>query len=125
MTSGIAAGRILVRAGTRLPSSSRPPDGVAADGWSLMASSRLAFAAEALASGMTFFFMAGGIQATAIGFDRRKTLAAAIGRLTRAVDTGKCNSIEIGKIEYRSFWGVPFVRVSAHERHLQTGSTFH
>ena len=125
MTTGIGAGRILVRAGTRLPGSSPPADGVAADGWSLMASSRLAFAAEALASGMTFFFLAGGIHATALGFDRRKTLAAAIGRLTRVVDAARCNSLEIGAVEYRSFWGIPFVRVSGHARHLQGAQTFH
>ena len=123
MTGDIAAGRILVRLGTPLPNSFRQPD-VRSHGWSLMASTGPAFQEQVLAAGMTFFFMAGTISTTAFGFDRQKTLASAMKRLSRRVKGAHCNSIEIAGVTHHSFLGVPFVRVTGHARHLQVGSLF-
>ena len=123
VTGDIAAGRILVRLGTPLPNSFRQPD-VRSHGWSLMAATGPAFQAQVLEAGMTFFFMAGVISASAFGFDREKTLASAMNRLALRVHGAQCNSLEIAAVSHHSFLGVPFVRVSGHARHLQVGSFF-
>jgi len=122
MTGNLAAGRILVRTGTpQLASFSQSPS---PQTWSLMDTVGPAFQAEVLAAGMTFFFMAGTISTTVIGFDRGKTTASAVERLIRRATAEQCNSLEIADITHHSFAGVPFVRVSAHARNLQVGSQF-
>ena len=74
--------------------------------------------------GWTFFFMAGEIKATVFGFDKQKTLRAALKRLIRNVKSQHCNSIEITRVVGKSFLRVPYVSVSAHPRHLQKGKVF-
>jgi hypothetical protein len=122
MTGDIAAGRILVRTGTPQLASFRQSK--SSQIWSVMETAGPVFNAEVLAAGMTFFFMAGTISTTAFGFDRGKTLASAVDRLTRLATAEQCNSLEISGVTYESCLGVPFVRVSAHVRHLQVGSFF-
>jgi hypothetical protein len=123
MTGDLTAGCILVRSGTPQLESFRQSKSSAT--WSLMETAGPAFDAEVQAAGMTFFFMAGTISKTAVGFDRGKTLSSAVERLIRQATAEKCNSLEISDITYHSCAGVPFVRVSGHARHLQVGSLFH
>ena len=68
--------------------------------------------------------MAGEIKATVFGFDRQKTLRAALKRLIANVKSQHCNSIEITRVTGKSFLKVPYVSVSAHPRHLQKGVLF-
>src|SRR5262245_27318547 len=80
---------------------------------------------EKLASaGWTFFFMATTITTTAFGFSRPRMLDAALARLMAAVTLQKCNCVEIDDISVRSFLGIPYVRISAHPRHIQKGMVF-
>jgi hypothetical protein len=58
------------------------------------------------------------------GFDRQKALHAALKRLIADVKSQHCNSIEITRVMGKSFLKVPYVRVSAHPRHLQKGMCF-
>ena len=125
MTDAIAAGSILIQEGTYLPNS-RPlrtrSDG---SGWAAVEDSRSVFEKAVRAAGWTFFFMAGEIKTTVFGFDRQKTLRAALQRLIRNVKSQNCNSIEITQVTGRSFLKLPYVSVSAHPRHLQKGMVFH
>ena len=89
-----------------------------------MKDSRSAFEKEVREAGWTFFFMAGEIKATVFGFDRQKTLRAALKRLIKNVKSQNCNSIEITQVTGKSFLKLPYVRVSAHPRHLQKGLIF-
>jgi hypothetical protein len=57
------------------------------------------FEEEMREAGWTFFFMAGEIKATVFGFDRRKTLRAALKRLIAGVKSQHCNSIEITRVD--------------------------
>ena len=93
-------------------------------GWAAVEGSRSVFEKEVRAAGWTFFFMAGEIQATVFGFDRQKTLRAALQRLIANVKSQNCNSIEITQVTGKSFLKLPYVRVSAHPRHLQKGLVF-
>jgi hypothetical protein len=68
--------------------------------------------------------MAGEIQATAFGFDKPKARRAALKRLITDVRSQRCNSIDITQVTEKSFLGLPYVRVTAHSRHLQKGTLF-
>jgi hypothetical protein len=124
MTDAIAAGSIWIEDGTHLPNSQPLERESPSSGWAAIGSSRCAFEKEVRDAGWTFFFMAGEIQATVFGFDRRKTLRAALKRLIANVKSQNCNSIEITQVTGKSFLKLPYVRVSAHPRHLQKGLVF-
>jgi hypothetical protein len=125
MTDAIVAGSILIQEGTYLPNSRPLQTGSDWSGWAAVEDSRSVFEKEVRAAGWTFFFMAGEIKTTVFGFDRQKTLRAALQRLIRNVKSQNCNSIEITQVTGRSFLKLPYVSVSAHPRHLQKGMVFH
>ena len=95
-----------------------------ANGWAAIEDTRSAFEKAIREAGWTFFFMAGEIQATAFGFDKPKALRTALKRLIAKVRSQHCNSIEINQVTDKSFLGLPYVRVTAHSRHLQKGTLF-
>ena len=77
-----------------------------------------------LASGWTFFYMAGAFRTTAFGFDRTKMIHSALRRAIISVSQQKCNSLEIDAVTSHSFLGIPYVSVSGHPRHIQKGAVF-
>jgi hypothetical protein len=79
---------------------------------------------ELSGAGWTFFFMAGTIRATAFGFDRDKTVRAALNRCIKAVSQQRCNCLQIESVEMHSFLGIPYVRLSVRPRHIQKGMLF-
>ncbi|MGO4882376.1 MAG: hypothetical protein ACLP59_16330 [Bryobacteraceae bacterium] len=124
MTDTITAGSILLEKHTHLPNSMRLQSEPDASGWATLNGTRPAFEKEVHEAGWTFFFMAGAMHATVFGFDRKKTLRAALRRLITNVKSHDCNAIEITEVRVKSFLKVPYVSVSAHARHLQKGLTF-
>lgn len=91
-------------------------------GWSVLRNARSTFETETAKAGWTCFFMAGNIEKTSFGFNRRKTLAAAMTRLAKSVKSEKCNSFEIMQLTTGKFMGLFCVTVAAHARHLQLTS---
>lgn len=79
---------------------------------------------ELSATGWTFFFMAGPIRVTAVGFDRERTVYAALKRGIQAVRQQRCNCLQIERVEMRSFLGVPYVGLLVRPRHIQKGVLF-
>lgn len=79
---------------------------------------------ELSATGWTFFFMAGPLRVTAFGFDREKTVYAALKRGIRAVRQLRCNCLQIENVEMHSFLGIPYVSLSIRPRHIQKGLLF-
>jgi hypothetical protein len=79
---------------------------------------------ELSATGWTFFFMAGAIQATAFGINREKMLYAALNRGIKAVRQLGCNCLQIESVERLSFLGFPYVSLSVRPRHIQKGMLF-
>ncbi len=124
MTNTIAAGSIWVKDATHLPASLLLESEPHSNGWVAVRDDRLTFEKALREAGWTFFFMAGEIGATVFGFDRQKALGAALKRLTAIVTLQHCNSIEITRVSGRSFLGIPYLKVSAHPRHVQRGVLF-
>ena len=76
------------------------------------------------AMGWTFFFMAGTIRVTAFGFNRDKTIYAALKRGIKAVKEQRCNSLQIEGVETHSFLGIPYITMTVRPRHIQKGLVF-
>jgi hypothetical protein len=66
-----------------------------------------------------FFFLAGSIQATALGYSRERTVRRAMERVLAKADRSKFNCLEIMTISAKQFLGFPYVHVSAQSRHIQ------
>lgn len=68
-----------------------------------------------------FFNLAGEIRATVLGRDRPGALRRAVRRILAKQEGQKFNSMEITKVLSKRFLGIPFLRVTAHFRHIQPG----
>ena len=88
-------------------------------GWSVVRNVRSTLESETAKAGWISFFMAGKIEKAAFGFDRRRTLGAALRQLAKQVKSGNCNSFEILHVTSKQFLGVFRVTVTAHARHFQ------
>jgi hypothetical protein len=74
--------------------------------------------------GWTFFFMANVIRKSALAFDRDKGASVALKRVMASVREEGCNCLQVEAVETHSFFGIPYISLSAHPRHLQKGSVF-
>jgi len=79
---------------------------------------------ELSTAGWTFFFMANAIRTTVFGFNPAKMFGRALERLIGNVRQQRCNCLEIDGVATRSFLGLPYMKVSAHPRHIQKGMVF-
>ena len=118
-------GAILVENGTTLPSAVALQTSELSESWRSVAGlDRNSLDAQLEAAGWTFFYMAGVINRHAFGFNEDKRVRAAVGRVIEDVQSERCNSLEITGLTTRSFFGVPYVSVTAHARHIQDGNQF-
>lgn len=122
----ISAGTILIRKSTLLPGTLGLENGPAESGWAALVShpDRHQLEEKLSAAGWRFFLMAGAIKTIGFGFRRPTMIQAALKRLIAAVKLQKCNCLEIDAIAMRSFFGLPYVCLSAHSRHIQSGLVF-
>jgi hypothetical protein len=120
MADKIKTGTILIKEGALLPESLRFESEPYSKGWRLVKD----FDSRGLdrkirEAGWTFFFMAGGANATAVGSDLEKTTRRAVKKVLASMKSDKLNCLEIGQVVVKRFLGLPYVAVSAHPRHIQ------
>jgi hypothetical protein len=68
-----------------------------------------------------FLYLAGEIRATVLGRDRPGTLRRAVKCVLAKQERRKFNSLEITQVVSKRFFGIPFMSVTAHSRHIQQG----
>ena len=66
-----------------------------------------------------FFYLAGVMKTTVLGGQNLPALRRAVKRLLAKKQSQHFNSLEITKVILERFLGVPYLRVSAHARHIQ------
>ena len=121
---GVDDGSLHVERSAQLPGFLRFGADPLLKGWSVVENVRSTFEAETTKAGWVSFFMAGKIEKASFGFNRQKTLGAALRRMARRVKSGNCNSFEIIHVTTKHFLGVFRVSVAAHARHFQEGSVY-
>jgi len=119
-TDTIQAGTVFIEADAFLPESLHLTSSTDANGWkSLKSAGRSAFEQKVRQAGWIFFLMDAEITAKVYGFDAQKALRTAFDRISASVKNQKWNSLQITRVESKSFLRVPYVSITAHSRHLQ------
>ena len=122
MRDAIEAGTILIERAAPMPDSWLPQGGPCSNGWICVGKAdRSTLEASIHKAGWTFFYLAGEIKATVFGFDGQETVAKAVKRLFKSVNSRHLNSLEITRVAMSSFLGVPHATVVGHARHIQEG----
>ncbi|MGO9263112.1 MAG: hypothetical protein ACLQU1_43560 [Bryobacteraceae bacterium] len=118
-------GTILVEAGAILPAGVLLQPGALSQDWRSLADlDRIGLASAVAKAGWTFFYMAGVVAKHAFGWSQEKRVRAALGRVVQDVQAQNCNCVEITRLRDKSFLGLPYVKITAHARHIQAGSQF-
>lgn len=73
-------------------------------------------------TGWTCFFLAAEVKATVFGVLAAKSIRRALEQIFAKVRRPDFNCLELTKITEDRFWGVPYVTVCVHSRHIQQGS---
>jgi len=73
-------------------------------------------------TGWSCFFMAAEVKATVLGALAAKSIRRALKQIFLRVRKPDFNCLEVTKIFEGRFFGVPYITVSAHSRHIQQGS---
>jgi len=122
MRDAIAAGSLLIERGALIPDFWLPQGGPYSSGWtSLGKLDRSRLEACIHTAGWTFFYLAGEIRATVIGFNEQETVRRAVKRLITDVKTRHLNCLEVTQVAMSSFLGVPYATVAGRARHIQEG----
>jgi hypothetical protein len=109
-----------MKVGTIIPQSLRVETELYSHGWEIIKNSDgNSVDRDLRRADWNFFFLAGNIQATAMGHCGERTVRRAIERVLAKAAPSKFNCLEITEVSARQFLGFPYVHVSAHSRHIQ------
>jgi hypothetical protein len=115
-------GKILIKESTLLPETLQLETEPFAIGWNLVKDlDGYELSRKLQDEHWTFFYLAGEITATCLGFGGQNTERRAVKQLLARAKSTNFNSIEIARTVFRRFLGVPYTTVHAHARHLQNG----
>ena len=120
MAEKINAGTVLIKEGTLLPEGVQLESDPYLKGWRLVKNLGSSGMDRKLCEvGWTFFYMAGEVNAMAFGSDSEKTTRRAVKKVIANMKSDRFNCLEISRVAAKSFLGLPYVTVAAHQRHIQ------
>ena len=120
MPDKIKAGTILIQEGAFLPESLRFESEPYSKAWRLVENlDSRGLDRTIREAGWTFFYMAGGVNATAFGSDLEKTTRRAVKKVLASMKWDRLNCLEIAQVVVKRFLGLLYVTVSTHPRHIQ------
>ena len=116
----ITPGLILIAEGTALPKSVVLGNEIYPLGWtSTESSDNKQLQKQLSVGGWIFYYLAGAIKMSGYGLDRQKSVRAALGRIISRTKSQGCNCVEIDEVATHSFFGFPYITMSAHARHIE------
>ena len=122
MQETIKAGTILIKEGTLFPEALKFESESYSPGWrSVTSLDGYAMDRKTHDAGWTFFYLAGESRATVFGGEGQETVRRAIKRILTVLKSEKFNSLEITRVVFKHFLGVPYATVSFHVRNMQKG----
>ena len=111
---------MLIAEGAVLPASLQCETEPYAYGWRLVKNfDSQGFNQMISQAGWNFFYIAGAIETSAFGSDEKKTTRKAIKQVIGKLKSKSFNCLEITLVAAKRSLGMPYVRVSAHSRHIQ------
>jgi hypothetical protein len=122
MREMIQAGTILIKQGTLLPDAVTFASEPYSPGWrSVTSLDGYAMDRKTREAGWTFFYLAGEKNATVFGGEGQETVRRAVKQILAGLKAEKFNSLEITRVAFKHFLGVPYAAVSFHMRNMQEG----
>lgn len=113
---------IFIKEDTPLPANAPIESEAFLPGWRVVKNlDRSALTRKIEGANWNFFYLAGEMRATVLGRDRSGTLRRAVKWVLAKQEGQKFNSLEITRVVSERFLGIPFMRVTAHFRHIQQG----
>ncbi len=120
MAEKINTDTILIKEGTLLPEGLQLESDPYLKGWRLVKNlGSSGMDRKLCAAGWTFFYMAGEVNAMAFGSDSEKTTRRAVKEVLANMKSDRFNGLEISRVAAKSFLGLPYLTVAAHQRHIQ------
>jgi len=115
-----AAGTVLIRENTLLPAGLSIESEAFLPGWKAVGNFDACELDRKIAEvNWNFFYLAGEVSVTVLGRYRPGTLRKAVKRMLLKREEKRFNSLQISKAVSKRFLGIPFVKVTAHSRHIQ------
>jgi hypothetical protein len=122
MQETIESGSILLKEGTPFPEGLQMDSASYSPGWrSVKGLDGYALDRKTHDAGWTFFYLAGEYNATVFGREGQVTVRKAIKRILAGQQSEKFNSLEVTRVVFKQFLGVPYATVSFHKRNIQEG----
>src|SRR6266436_6663279 len=113
---------ILIREDTPLPVNLSIESEAFLPGWRVVKNlDRSTLARNIEGANWNFFYLAGEMRATVFGREGLGALRRAVKCVLAKQEGQKFNSLEITKVVSKRFFGIPFISVTAHSRHIQQG----
>ena len=123
MSNTLRVGALFMQAGTLIPQSLEVETASCSPGWKRITSlDGDSLDRKVRDAGWSFFFLATKMQVMVWGHCTDKTFSKAIRRVLARARPGQFNCLEVTELSARRFCGIPFVRLSAHSRHIQEGA---
>ena len=120
MAKKINTGTILIKEGTLLPEGLQLESEPYSKGWKLVKNlDGPGLDRKLCEARWTFFYVAGGVDATTVGFDLEKMTCRAVRSVLASMTSHRLNCLEIVQVDRKHFLGLPYVTVSGRQRHIQ------
>jgi hypothetical protein len=122
MHNHIQAGTVMVQAFASLRSLGIESEPYCENWQSLGVSESLALDRKIRDSGWNLFYMADELRTAVPPWGGQKTLRRGVKRLLAQTRLQHFNCLELTHILRKRFFGIPYVSIAAHSRHIQQGS---
>jgi hypothetical protein len=111
---------IYIREKTALPTNSRVKSETFVPGWRVVTNlDRSKLAASIEGATWYFFYLAGEMNVTVFGGNRPETIRRAVRLILLKQTKQEFNSLEVTEVTTKRVLGLPFLKVTAHSRHIQ------
>jgi hypothetical protein len=122
MQETIKLGSILLKEGTPFPNGFQLDSASYSPGWrSVKGMDGYALDRKTHDAGWTFFYLAGESRSSVFGREGQVTVRRAIKRILAGLKSERFNSLEVTRVVFKHFLGVPYATVSFHKRNIQEG----
>ena len=126
MSNTLRVGALLMRVGTLPPRSLGVQTEACSPGWEWITNlDGDNFDCKVRNAGWSFFFLAARMQVMVWGHCTDKIVRKAVRRVLARARPTEFNCLEVTELSAQRFCGIPYVRLSAHSRHIQEGMVLH
>jgi hypothetical protein len=111
---------IYIREKTALPTNSRVKSETFVPGWRVVTNfNRSTLTTSIENATWYFFYLAGEMNVTVFGGNRPETIRRAVRMILLKQTKQEFNSLEVTEVAPKRILGLPFLKVTAHSRHIQ------